>query len=56
MKKKQVHLEKKLMLEKMIVASMVKQPGKIVGGAGRDTQNTVCYTICATVCLGHACA
>ncbi|RBL88147.1 hypothetical protein [Chitinophaga flava] len=61
MKKKQVHLKKKLILEKMVIASLVRQPEQVVGGAAFISQaNTVCntinYTVCNTVCENHACA
>ncbi|MGN7821080.1 hypothetical protein ACTJJB_13190 [Chitinophaga sp. 22536] len=60
MKKKQVNLQPKLVLDKMVVASLVNEPEKIVGGAIISRPNTLCltinYTVCNTVCGNQICA
>nr|WP_295876336.1 hypothetical protein [uncultured Chitinophaga sp.] len=60
MKKKQVNLKRKLILEKNVIASL-EQPEKIIGGAAVISRpNTLCitinYTICITVCNDQNCA
>lgn len=61
MKKKQVNLKSKLILEKMVIASQVRQPENVVGGAAAVSRtNTICitinYTVCNTVCENQNCA
>ncbi len=61
MKKKKLHLEKKLVFDKTVVASLIQQPEQIIGGAAYISMantlcNTINYTVCNTVCQNHACA